>query len=126
MALINSQNIKLSASTDSSDVNFFSVKKLTNVAFDHKKIIEYGVKRLRWKFEYTAVAFSMLPRIFTMSQIQELYETVFDKKFDKRNFAKKILSLGILKQEGLKKDVSYRPPMLYSLKKRTNEIIEIL
>jgi 8-oxo-dGTP diphosphatase len=126
MALVDYEKVKLCASTDADDVKFFPVNKLNNLAFDHRKIIEYGVKRLRWKFEYTAVAFSMLPKKFTMAQIQDLYELVFDKKFDKRNFIKKILSLNILKEEGIKSDVSHRPPKLFSLKTPINEIVEIL
>ena len=61
-----------------------------------------------------------------MSQIQNIYEIVFDRKFDKRNFAKKIISLNILKDEEIKRDVSHRPPKLYSLKKNIGEIVEIL
>ncbi|VVB77988.1 ADP-ribose pyrophosphatase [uncultured archaeon] len=126
MALVNSEKIKLSPSTDSSDAQWFSLKKLPELAFDHKKISEYALKRLRWKFEYTTVAFSMLPEKFTISQIQSMYEIVFGKEFDKRNFAKKLLSLNILKEQGINKNVSYRPPMLYSLKADIGEIIEII
>ena len=88
----------------------------------NKKIL----KRLKWKFEYTTVAFSLLPKKFTISEIQNIYEIVFNQQFDKRNFAKKILSLDILKEEEIKKDVSHRPPMLYSLKKDIGEIVEII
>lgn len=126
MALINSENIKLKATTDVSDAQWFSVKKIPQLAFDHKKILDYSLKRLKWKFEYTTVAFSLLPNKFTISQIQKIYEVVFNKNFDKRNFAKKLVSLNILKEEGIKKDVSHRPPMLYSLKKNIGEIAEIL
>ena len=126
IALVNSENVNLKSTTDVSEVQWFSIKKIPSLAFDHKKILEYSLKRLRWKFEYTTVAFSMLPKKFTLSQMQKIYEIVFNKKFDKRNFAKKILSLDILKEEEIKKDVSYRPPMLYSLKKDIGEIIEIL
>ena len=126
MALINSEEIKLRAATDVSEVQWFSIKKIPSLAFDHKKILDYSLKRLKWKFEYTTVAFSLLPRMFTISQIQKIYEIVFNKKFDKRNFAKKILSLDILKEEEIKKDVSHRPPMLYSLKRDIGQIIEIL
>lgn len=125
-ALINSEKINLHASTDVSDAQWFSMKSIPNLAFDHKKILTYAIKRLKWKFEYTLVAFSLLPNKFTISQIQNIYEIVFNKIFDKRNFAKKIISLKILNEEGLNKDVSHRPPMLYSLKKDLNEIIEIL
>ena len=126
MALVNSENINLKASTDASEAQWFSTKKIPDLAFDHKNILNYSVKRLKWKFEYTTVAFSMLPKKFTISQLQDIYEIVFDKEFDKRNFAKKILLLEVLKEEGIKKDVSHRPPMLYSLKKDISEIIEIL
>jgi 8-oxo-dGTP diphosphatase len=126
MALINSEGIKLNASTDASDARWFSVLDLPKLGFDHDKILSYALKRLKWKFEYTAVAFSLLPKIFTLSDVQKLYEIVYNKIFDKRNFTKKILSLGLLKEEGIKQNVSYRPPMMYSLKANINEIVEIL
>jgi 8-oxo-dGTP diphosphatase len=126
MALTNSENIKLTASTDVSDAKWFPVKKMPNLAFDHERILEYSLKRLKWKFEYTTVAFSLFPKKFTINQIQKIYEMIFDREFDKRNFAKKLISLNILKEEGLKKDVSYRPPMLYSLKNNIGDIVEII
>lgn len=126
MALINSDKVKLRATTDTVDVKFFSVKKMSDVAFDHSKIIDYAVRRLKWKFEYTTVAFSLLPDKFTLSQLQTLYENIFQKKLDKRNFRKKILSLNILEEQEIQKDVSHRPPQLYSLKKKIGEIVEIL
>lgn len=126
MALVNSEKIKLKAATDVSEVQWFSIKKIPTLAFDHKKILDYSLKRLKWKFEYTTVAFSLLPKKFTISQIQKIYEIVFSKNFDKRNFAKKLVSLNILKEEGIKKDVSHRPPMLYSLKKNIGDIVEII
>jgi len=126
IALINSENIKLKATTDVSDAQWFSIEKIPELAFDHNKILDYSLRRLKWKFEYTPVAFSLLPGKFTISQIQKIYEIVFNKKFDKRNFAKKILYLNILKEEGINKNVSHRPPMLYSLKIDIGKIIEII
>jgi len=125
-ALISSSFINLKVSTDVSDAKWFSISNLPQVAFDHKKILNYALKRLRWKFEYTPVAFSMLPKDFPISELQNMYEIVFDKKFDKRNFSKKLLALNILKEEGIKKDVSHRPPRLYSLKADIGEIVEII
>lgn len=118
--------IKLKASTDASDAKWFSIHKLPVLAFDHKEILDYAIKRLRWKFEYTPIAFSLLPNKFTLGHLQEIYEIVFNKKFDKRNFRKKIISLDILDEEEIKKDVSHRPPKLYSLKKNVKDIIEII
>ncbi|MDP3882345.1 MAG: NUDIX domain-containing protein [Nanoarchaeota archaeon] len=126
MALVNSDNLEIKASTDVSEARWFPAKKLPSLAFDHAHIFQYALKRLRWKFEYTTVAFSLLPKKFTISQVQKLYEIAFDKEFDKRNFAKKILSLDILKAEGINRDVSHRPPMLYSLKADIGKIVEII
>lgn len=126
IALINSDKIKLKPDTDVSDAKWFSINKIPPLAFDHKKILDYALQRLKWKFEYTAIAFSLLPKKFAMSNLQEIYEIVFSKKFDKRNFSKKIISLNILKEEGINKDVSHRPPMTYSLKKNIKKIIEII
>lgn len=126
IALVDASKIKLLASTDVSEAQWFSISKLPGLAFDHKKILEYALKRLRWKFEYTTVGFSMLPERFTLAQLQKLYEIVFQKKFDKRNFAKKLHSLEILKEEEILTNVSHRPPQLYSLKKDIGNIIEII
>ncbi|MDP1695886.1 MAG: NUDIX domain-containing protein [archaeon] len=126
MALSNADKINLSASTDAAEAKWFSVSELPKLAFDHQKIVSYAIKRLRWKFEYTSIAFSMLPEKFTLGQIQKVYEIVFEKRFDKRNFFKKLHSLNILNEAGVKSDVPHRPPMLYSLKKNVPEIMEIL
>lgn len=126
LALVNSDNLKLKATTDVSDARWFSVSKLPTLAFDHKRILDYALTRLKWKFEYTTVAFSLMPEKFTLSNLQNIYEIVFSRKFDKRNFRKKIISLNILKAEGTERKVSHRPPELYSLKKKIGEIIEII
>ncbi len=125
-ALVNSDKMKLKAETDASEAKWFSLSNLPKLAFDHTQILRYAIKRLRWKFEYTTVAFSLLPKKFTLTQLQRIYEIVFNRKFDKRNFRKKILSLNILSKEEKKKNVSNRPPHLYSLRKDISEITEIL
>lgn len=125
-ALLNSDKIDLKASEDATEAKWFPCFNLPELSFDHQKIMNYAIKRLRWKFEYTPVAFSLLPKKFTMSQLQELYEIVFKKKFDKRNFRKKILSLNILNEKEIKKDVSHRPPQLFSLKSNIPDIVEII
>ncbi|MEK7574153.1 MAG: NUDIX domain-containing protein [Patescibacteria group bacterium] len=93
---------------------FFLVKKLPTLAFDHKKIINYALSRLRAKLEYTNIIYSLLPDEFTMSQLQKTYEIILGKKLDKRNFIKKFLSLGIIKP--ISKKLSgprRRPAQLY-------------
>ena len=126
MALVNSHKIKLKASTDVKKAQWFAINKIPDLSFDHKEILEYALQRLKWKFEYTCVAFSLLPKQFTLTDLQKIYEVVFNKKFDKRNFRKKVLSLEILEEKGIDKNVSFRPPKLYSLIKNPKEIVEIL
>jgi 8-oxo-dGTP diphosphatase len=126
-ALMNSKNIKLQASADASDAQWFSVKDLPKLAFDHSMILDYALQRLKWKFEYTTVAFSLLPKKFSLTQLQKLYEIVFNREFDKRNFRKKVLSLDILKEtDEVKQGVSYRPPKLYTFIGKIGDIVEII
>ncbi len=125
-ALVNSEKIKVKASTDVSEAKLFSISEVPRLAFDHNKILNYALKRLKWKFEYTTVAFSLLPKKFSLGELQRIYEIVFGRKFDKRNFRKKLLSLSILKKEFIDKNAPYRPPQLFSLKKKIGEIMEII
>lgn len=80
-----------------SSTAFFSVNKLPPLAFDHKTIIQYAVSRLRAKLEYTNAVYSLLPKYFTLSQLQTIYEIILEQKLDKRNFRKKFLSLKLIK-----------------------------
>ncbi len=126
MALVKDEGLKLKASTDVVDAKWFSMKSLPVLAFDHKKILNYGLKRLQWKFEYSCVAFSLMPNKFTIPALQKIYEVVFDREYDKRNFRKKLFALDILKEEGVEQKVTHRPANLYSLKCRFDEIKEII
>lgn len=92
----------------------FPINKLPKPAFDHKKIINYAVSRLRAKLEYTNAAYSLLPKYFTLSQLQEVYEAVIGKRLDKRNFRKKFLSLGLIRHTRQKlSGARQRPAQLY-------------
>lgn len=113
-AIICNENINLKASTDASDVSWFSRKNLPELAFDHKKIIDYAIKRLGYKIVYSAVGFQLLPEEFTLTELQRVYEIILDRKLDKRNFRKKLLSLDILEETEKKKmKTLHRPARLY-------------
>lgn len=71
----------------------FSQVSRETVAYDHADIIAYAYQRLKWKMEYTNIAQNILPQLFTLRDLQSVYELIFQKEFDKRNFRKKILSL---------------------------------
>ncbi|MBI4160636.1 MAG: NUDIX hydrolase [Candidatus Yanofskybacteria bacterium] len=92
----------------------FSIRKLPKLAFDHDKIIQYATRRLRSKLEYTNAAYSLLPRYFTLGQLQKVYEVVFGRRLDKRNFRKKFLLLGLIKPTGkIGLALAHRPARLY-------------
>lgn len=76
---------------------FYPVNKLPKLAFDHKKIVDYAVKRLRSKLEYTNAVYALLPNAFTFNQLQTTYEAILGKKLDKRNFRKKFAMLKLIK-----------------------------
>lgn len=113
-ALISAEKRELIARTDSTEVGWFSVYKLPALAFDHADIIEYALKRLRYKLDYTSAGFQLLPRKFTLTELQQMYEVILAKKLDKRNFRKKILSLNILTPlDESKMEGPHRPAKLY-------------
>jgi 8-oxo-dGTP diphosphatase len=113
-ALLDSERIQVKAASDASDVGWFSVYDLPPLAFDHAKILEYALNRLRGKLEYTTIAFSLLPEQFTLRELQRVYEIILHRRLDKRNFRKKILSTGILQDTGAKKmEGTHRPARLY-------------
>jgi len=127
LALVNSEEIEYQRSDKVEEVKWTSVYDLPELAFDHEDILDYAVKRLRWKLEYTTAAFSFLSERFTLTELQDTYETVFDKEFDKRNFRKKIKKNDIVTYTGEKeKNVSHRPAKLYKSNKELGEIVDIL
>lgn len=121
-ALVPSEQIKLKATTDVSDVKWVSVKELPALAFDHKKIIDYAVNRLKNKIEYSNIVHGLLPNKFRLSELQKVYEIILGHTLDKRNFRKRMLSLGLLKATGDREiEGAHRPAMLYQFK--TKEVV---
>jgi 8-oxo-dGTP diphosphatase len=88
--------------------------RLPPLAFDHRHIVDYALERLRNKLEYTTVGFQLLPRKFTLPELQTVYETILGKKLDKRNFRKKMDLLGILKPLREYRRTGRKPARLYS------------
>ena len=98
---------------------WFSLNDLPRLAFKNDAVLGYALERLRYKMEYTNVAYSLLPRYFTMSQLQGVYESILGKRVDKRNFRKRILALGLV-QPTEKTMVlgAHRPAKLYTFSSR--------
>jgi len=112
-ALIASAQRVLTATTDASEARWFSMDQLPELAFDHKRIIDYALERLRNKLEYTTVGFQLLPEKFTLSELQAVYEAILGRRLDKRNFRRKIALLGILKPLREWQRTGRKPALLY-------------
>ena len=84
------------AATDAADARWFPISKVPKLAFDHANILATALARLKSKVRYQPIGFELLPPNFTLSQLQHLYEAVLESDLDKRNFRKKVLSLGLL------------------------------
>jgi ADP-ribose pyrophosphatase YjhB (NUDIX family) len=98
---------------------WFPLKKLPSVIFDHKEMIEMARGKLRYKAAFHPVLFELLPDKFTLPQLQTLYEDVYDAIIDKRNFSRKILSTGlVIKQKDKEKNASKKGAYYYKLDKR--------
>jgi 8-oxo-dGTP diphosphatase len=95
-ALVKLSEHPATGATDASDAAWFPVAKPPALAFDHSDILETALDRLRGKVRYEPIGFELLPEKFTLSQLQHLYEAVLNTELDKRNFRKKILSMGLL------------------------------
>jgi len=105
--------LAVQASDDASDARWWSVYKLPALAFDHTKILQYALQRLRYKLEYTAAGFQLLPPSFTLTEIQKAYEIVLGEPLDKRNFRRRIAEANILEETGASTLSRGRPAKLY-------------
>ncbi|MBS2009077.1 MAG: NUDIX hydrolase [Cyanobacteria bacterium SZAS TMP-1] len=115
LALLRQDDLELKASSDASGVAWWPVMDLPKLAFDHRRIVEYAHQRIRYKIEYSAAAFSLLPEKFTLRDLQSVYEAVLGRTIDNRNFRKRFLKLGVLKElDETSQQGSFRPARLYS------------
>lgn len=127
VALISDAGVSLKTTSRYSAVKWWPVSKLPTLAYDHSKIGAFAVKRLQAKLGYTNIVWSLLPKEFTLTDLQSTYEAILREVFDKRNFRKKIISLGLIEPTGsLKKGESFRPAALFRFKKKQPMIVEIL
>lgn len=95
------------------------VHPLPPVAFENDRVIAYAEERLRNKLEYTNVVYSLLPRRFTLTQMQRVYEAILGEPLDKRNFRRRVVGLGIVRETGQTvKEGAHRPAMLYEFVSR--------
>lgn len=103
-------------------VDWFPISEVPALAFDHDEILKKALRTLKTRLRYQPIGFELLPRKFTLSQLQKLYEAILGKELDKRNFRRKILNMGILVPlEEKQKGVPHKPAKLYKFDKEKYE-----
>ena len=118
-ALVPGEKLTLAASTDAADARWFGVNELPKLAFDHAKILENALQRLRSKIEYSTVALALLPENFRLSDLQKVYEIILGEAVDKRNFRKRMLSFDLLETtRHIDTTGPHRPAQLYRFKQK--------
>lgn len=103
---------------DAAKAEWFPIGAIPQLAFDHDMILREALQALRQKIHFEPVGFELLPEKFTMPQLQNLYESILDIRFDRRNFSSKMLHLGILEDtEDRPANASNRIPVIYRFNK---------
>ncbi|MGV3612267.1 MAG: NUDIX hydrolase [Fluviicola sp.] len=123
-ALVNKQSYELIAGRDTLKAEWFGLSELPALAFDHAEIVNLAVQRLKGKVSYQPIGFELLDEKFTLSQLQAVYESILGMEIDKRNFRKKVLAMGVLKELGEKEtNVPRKAAMLYRFDKQAYEAL---
>ena len=118
-ALVKLSDHRVQAATDARHAAWFSMDDIPKLAFDHPKILKTAHERLRSKVLYQPIGFELLPPRFPLLALQHLYEVILKRELDKRNFRKKILSMGVLEElDEIETDVAHRAVRLYRFEKR--------
>lgn len=76
---------------------FYDVNDKPELAFDHDEIIEFALKRVKRRMKYRPIGINLLPKEFTLNELEDLYSSYLGKKFDKRNFRRRILEMDFIK-----------------------------
>jgi 8-oxo-dGTP diphosphatase len=108
------------------DAAWFPVRDLPPLAYDHDRIGRSALDRLRAKLAYSNIAWSLLPRAFTVDELRETYETILGRRLDRRNFRKKVLALGLLRPLGELRRGPHRPAALFAFGSRRPFLAPIL
>jgi 8-oxo-dGTP diphosphatase len=108
-----------------SQVDWHSIKEVGELAFDHNLILDACFERLKQKVRARPIGFELLPKKFTLTKLQHLYEAILGVELDKRNFRKKILSMKLLRDlEELQEGVAHRPAKLFEFDREKYESLE--
>ena len=112
--------------TETHQAHWFGMDAIPSLILDHNNMVNNALEKLKRKARYRPIGFELLPEKFTLPQLQELYEAIYQRELDRRNFRKKILSMDVLKKLDEKdKSNSRKGAFLYRFDKvRYTEMVE--
>ncbi|MBK9257604.1 MAG: NUDIX hydrolase [Saprospiraceae bacterium] len=114
-SLININQVTPKAASFAGSVEWHDIQDVAELAFDHNEIMFSCLHQLQKSIRTRPIGFELLPEKFTLSDLQELYEAILFKQLDKRNFRKKILTMGVLSDPNeVQKNVAHRPARIYN------------
>ncbi len=121
-ALVNPHRFEIVAGNMANDVQWFPVAEVPLLGFDHNRIFELALQRLKSKILYNPVGFELLNETFTMPELHELYEAILGISIDRRNFRRKILDSEYIIATGTKREgLKNRHPDLYRFNKKLKQ-----
>lgn len=125
-ALVKPENYTLHPGFTAADAQWFKISEVPSLPYDHRQILEEGLRYLKHKVRHEPVGFNLIPKKFTLLQLQELYEAILDQKLDKPNFRRKIMKMNFLEPCKEKETaVSHRAANLFRFdRKKYNSLTE--
>ncbi len=115
-ALVPPDRINIRAASDAKEVAWFNLERLPTLAFDHETIVAMAQQRLTAKLNYSTIALQFMPEKFTLSELQQVYESILGETLDKRNFRKRVLTMNCIKDTGeSRRNGNHRPARLFSV-----------
>ena len=122
-ALVRIQEVK--GGDDAAKAQWFPIDEVPQLAFDHDKILRDAMRKLRERIHFEPIGFELLPEKFTMRDLQILYESILGVKFDRRNFAKKMMHYELLNHlDETVRPTAKRDALLYSFNKENYELFK--
>ncbi|MEK0422375.1 MAG: hypothetical protein RLZ95_285 [Bacteroidota bacterium] len=114
-ALIDFTEVQISKDSYDEGAEWIDINKLNNLMMDHENIIQKALEVLRTQLAYLPIGRNLLPKKFTMPELQKLYETILGQQLDRRNFQRKMIGFGILnKLTETRKGGAHKAPFLYT------------
>ncbi len=118
-ALVNADNYALNPGFTASDAKWVNIHEVPKLPYDHNEILKFGFEHLKHKVKHEPIGFNLLPKKFTLNQIQQLYEAILETEVDKPNFRRKLLNMNLLVEcDEKQKAVSHRAASLYQFDKK--------